>query len=244
MRTPSFLWSIVLCSIFNLVVDSAAISGELPKIRESETNTNSANEVVEIRDFEVRVDNKPAGTHRLTIKSDGDKHEVAFQTDVKMDFVIYAYVFKSRGTEIWRDGRLENAEIRCEDGGKKRSLALKTEGNVQKISFNGKSVSDSAQGLMTTAYWKLPSADVRKNPLTIVDVDSGATRTVTLSPVGRTRIASAGQMLDCHHFKIDGPSPAELWFDEQDRLVRQTSVEVGHELELKLKEIRALKPER
>ena len=91
MRTPSFLWSIVLCSIFNLVVDSAAISGELPKIRESETNTNSANEVVEIRDFEVRVDNKPAGTHRLTIKSDGDKHEVAFQTDVKMDFVIFLY---------------------------------------------------------------------------------------------------------------------------------------------------------
>ena len=69
--------------------------------------THSTKEAVEIRDFEVRVDNKAAGTHRLTIKSNGDKHEVAFQTDVKMDFVIYAYVFKSRGTEVWRDGRLE-----------------------------------------------------------------------------------------------------------------------------------------
>lgn len=196
---------------------------------------------VEIRDFEVRVDNKPAGTHRLTIKSAGDKHEVAFATDVKMDFIVYAYVFKLRGTEVWRDGQLENTDVRCEDGSKKRSLSLKKSGGVQQVSFNGKEVPGSTTGLMTTAYWRLPLLETPKRTFPIVDVDSGVTREATLNVVGKTTISAAGRSLECRHCKIDGPSPAELWFDEQDRLVRQTSVEVGHQLELKLKEIRVPK---
>jgi hypothetical protein len=238
MRKSSFYWSFIVCYASLLATNLAALAGEFPENRRSEVRNSSTTESVEVRDFEVRVDNKPAGTHRLTIKSEGDTHEVAFQTDVKMDFIVYAYVFKFRGTEVWRDGRLENADIRCEDGGKKRSFSLKTDGRVQQISFNGKEVPASSLGLMTTAYWRLPPADSRKKPLTIVDVDSGNTRNATLNIVGKTTISSAGQTLECRHFKIDGPSPAELWFDDQDRLVRQKSVEVGHQLELKLKDIR------
>ena len=42
----------------------------------------------------------------------------------------------------------------------------------------------------------------------------------------------------CRHFKVTGSSPADLWFDEQDRLVRQKSVEEGHPIELRLRRIR------
>ena len=50
--------------------------------------------------------------------------------------------------------------------------------------------------------------------------------------------------MTCHHFKIDGPSPAELWFDDHDRLVRQKSVEQGHQMELRLKDIRISKEDK
>jgi hypothetical protein len=244
MRKSSIVCSYIVFSAIGFAVSSAGLAGELTEPRGTDVKSSSQAGSVEVRDFEVRVDNKPAGTHRLTIKSDGETHQVTMQTDVKMDFIVYAYVFKSRGTETWRDGRVENVDIRCEDGGKKRSFALKTEGEIQQISFNGKPVPSSSTGLMTTAYWRLPSAETCKKPLKIVDVDTGNTRNATLNIVGKTTISHSGQTLQCRQFKIDGPSPAELWFDDQDRLVRQKSVEVGHQLELRLKDIRIAKDER
>ena len=242
MRKSFTFWSFVCGCAMWLPGDRHALGEERPK--STVKNAINKTESVEIRDFEVRVDNKTAGTHRLTIKSDGDSNEVAFQTDVKFDFIVYAYVFKFRGTEVWRDGRLELSDIRCEDGGKKRALALKTDGEIQQISFNGKSVPSKSQCVMSTAYWRLPCEELRTKPLAIVDVDSGVIRTASLSVVGPTTITTSGQSLTCHHFKIDGPSPAELWFDEHDRLVRQKSVEQGHHMELRLKDIRIAKDDK
>ena len=244
MRNSRFYWSFVACFASWLAWDLTALGGDLPVTLQSETRANASSESVEVRDFEVRVDNRPAGTHRLTIKSEGDTHRVAFQTDVKVDVIVYAYVFKFRGTEVWRNGRLDHADVRCEDGGKKRSFALKTDGAIQAISFNGKSIPASSPSVMTTAYWQLPPVEMRSKPLALVDVDTGETSKVTLSIVGPTTISTSGRSLACQHFKIDGPSPAELWFDDRDRLVRQKSVEEGHLMELRLKQIRIPKDDR
>jgi hypothetical protein len=244
MRMWSFFRSFVICwmSLFAVHgVGAESVAAELPSGQRSEAKADTAEESVEIREFEVRVDNKSAGTHRLTIASDGDSCKVGFQTDVKMDFLIYAYVFKFRGTEVWRDGRLENVDIHCEDRGKKRTFALKTDGEVQQVSFNGKEVPTESPCLMTTAYWQLPRAEVLKKSFPIADVDNGQTRPATLNVVGKATISTSSRTLECRHFKIEGPSPAELWFDDQDRLVRQKSVEAGHQVELKLKEIRIVK---
>ena len=90
---------------------------------------------------------------------------------------------------------------------------------------------------MTTAYWRLPPADLLTKPLMIVDVDSGTTRAVQVKTMEKTSISITGQSRECQHVKIDGPSPADLWFDDQQRLVRQKSVESGHQLELRIKQI-------
>lgn len=198
----------------------------------------------EVRDFEVRVDNKSVGNHRLIINSDGANQRVRIQTDVKVDFVVYAYVFKFRGTELWRDGHLEATNIQCDDGGSKRSFLLKPDGDSQKVLFNGKAVNDPQPSIMTTAYWKLPSADLRAKPIPIVDVDTGKFHKASINLVGHATLNTDGRTLKCQHVKIDGPSPAELWFDEQDCLVRQRSNERGHSMELRLKQIRLAKDER
>jgi Family of unknown function (DUF6134) len=242
MRKSFFYWSFVFCYAAWFPVIQVTQGEDRPKLRVS--NAANKSESVEIREFEVRVDNKPAGTHRLTIKSEGDTNQVAFQTDVKFDFVVYAYVFKFRGKEVWRDGILEQCDIRCEDGGKKRSMELKTDGKIQQISFNGKSVPAKSQCVMSTAYWRLPSEDLRNKPIPIVDVDTGITKSASLNVVGPTTISTSGRSLTCQHFKIDGPSPAELWFDDRDRLVRQKSVEQGHHMELRLKDIRVSKEDK
>lgn len=216
--------------------------------RVASTQPNSTSkapaEPVEIREFEVRVDNKAVGTHRLAVRSDGTKQTVGLQTDIKLDFIVYAYVFKFRATETWRDGRVDTTDARTDDNGKKRSFSLKTNGDIQQMSFNGKAIAGSTPSSMTTAYWRLPPADVRSRRLPIVDVDTGKIHVATLNEVGADTVTCDGRSLKCRHFKIDGASPAELWFDEKDLLVRQTSVEQGHPTELRLKQIRLTKDER
>ena len=91
---------------------------------------------------------------------------------------------------------------------------------------------------MTTSYWRLPSPELRAKPFPIVDVDTGTFHDATVQVIGQTTLSAAGRSLKCQHVKIDGPSPAELWFDERNLLVQQKSIERGHLMELKLKEIR------
>lgn len=218
-----------------------------PKVSAKSTAPSSkpkaASEPTEVREFEIRVDNRAAGTHKLAIKSAGELNQVQFQSDVKMDFIVYAYVFKFRGTETWRSGRVERADIRTEDGGKKRSFSLKTDGDVQQVSFNGKPTAESTTGVMTTAYWQLPPSELRTKSMTILDVDTGTIKDATLREVGPDSVSYGNKSIACRHFKIDGPSPAELWFDDLNRLVRQKSIEQGHATELRLKDIRLVQKE-
>ncbi|WP_010587874.1 DUF6134 family protein [Schlesneria paludicola] len=243
-RLTSFLIATVaITTIAQSTLQVRAADPFSPRHKVVQAKATSSSEPIEIREFEVRVDNKTAGTHRLTIKSEGEKQEVGIQTDLRLDFVVYAYVFKFSGTEVWHEGRLLQSDIHVEDGGKKRAFSLKFDGDIQQISFNGKPVNGSTKGVMTTAYWQLPSHEIRSKPFPIVDVDSGKTHQATLTAVGPASLTHAGRALKCQHFKVDGPSPAELWFDEQGRLVRQQSVEVGHTVEIKLKQIRTAQNE-
>lgn len=240
-----FCWLFVAACLLRPSIHSVVQGADRPASSPSTNKTNVATENVEIREFDVRVDNRVAGTHRLTIKSDGASHQVGFQTDVKFNFIVYAYVFKFRGTEVWRDGRLEQADIHCEDGGKKRSFLLKTDDNaIQQVSFNGQSVDGATTPAMTTAYWQLPMAELRAKSFPIVDVDTGILHDAKIAVIGPATVSASGRTLKCQHVKIDGPSPSELWFDENDLLVGQKSVERGHLTELRLTQIRMAKEER
>lgn len=233
--------SYVCCLIVAGSVNAAAWCADR-NVVVAAAKSEAVDQPVEVRDFEVKVDNKAVGTHRLKIKSMGSTQQVEMQTDVKVDIIIYAYVFKLRGTEVWRDGRVEDADIRCDDGGKKRSLTLKPEGSGHALEFNGKPVAAGASRFtMTTAYWRLPPKELREKAFPIVDVDRGKSKEATIVLVGPDTVAFSGRSLACRHFQIDGPSPADFWFDDQNCLVRQKSIEQGHQTELILKQIRLSK---
>jgi hypothetical protein len=233
---------LTICAIWpagaSLALDR--INGEADRSAsdKSPAKANDASQAVEVREFEVRVDNVLRGKHRLITKFEGKNELAEIQTDVKVDVIVYVYSFKSRGNETWREGRLVNSEIRVDDNGKKRMFSLTRESDIQQISFNDKPVKTSKECVMSTSYWRLPNAELLSKPMSVVDVDSGKTFNATLIQVGTDTVTVGSRTISCRHFKIDGVSPAELWFDDRDRLVKQTSVEQGHATELRLKTIR------
>jgi hypothetical protein len=233
MRTAYFL----RLFLFFLASGLIARGEDILALHTDPADSNRATATVEVRDFEIRVDNRTVATHRLTIKTIGETHLVKLETDLKVNLIVSAYSVKFRGTEVWHKNRLETAELQSEEAGKKRSFALKTDGEIQQISFNGKPVPATSLRRMTTPYWRLPLAELLTKPLMIIDVDSGTTHAVQVKIIEKTPISVTGQSRECQHLKIEGPSPADLWFDDQQRLVRQKSVESGHQLELRIKQI-------
>lgn len=192
----------------------------------------------EIREFDVSVDEKPRGVHRLVIKNERSKQQVEFHTDVKVNLYVHTYHFRCQGNEVWRFGQLESAENHAQHGPKKRSFALDNDGKVQQVSFNGKTTTEPGGGIMTTAYWQLPKAELRAASFPIVDVETGETDEARIKVIGEESFQIEGKTVNCLHVKIDGPSPAELWFDERNLLVQRISVEQGHLTEVTLKRIR------
>ena len=226
---PVFLALVFFAAEWNAFTASAA-----PPSEASSSPTTS--QTCEVRDFDILVDHKPTGNHRLTITSDGKVTTVQVESNVKIDFVVYVYTYKFRATEVWRENRLAQLDVRCEDGGKHTALTAKIDGETSRVTLNGRP-QQTARGVMTTAYWKLPPGEDQTRTVSMLDVETGIAKPATIQRLGRTTLKVEGRPMTCRHFKVSGTSPAELWFDQQSRLVRQTSVEDGHPVELRLRRI-------
>ena len=190
----------------------------------------------EVRDFDILVDRRRTGTHRLTITTAGSVTTTQVESDVHINLVVYSYTYKFRATEVWRENRLAQLDVQCDDGGKRKDLTARVEGDISRVTLNGRA-HQTDRGQISTAYWQLPAGEAPPQSVSILDVNSGLAKPATLERVGKTTVQVEGQSLDCQHIKIGEPVPTELWFDDQNRLVRQTSVVEGHPTELRLRRI-------
>ena len=219
--------SVCLLVTWNPVVGSAA-----PPVPVA-----SVTKMSEVREFDILVDDKLAGTHRLSISSRGDVTTARIESDVKIDLIVYVYTYKFRATEVWREDRLAQIDVHCADGGKRTALTAKSDGVNCQVVLNGRQqVTD--RSTMTTAYWRLPAAVDQQRAVSILDVETGIAKLGTIERIGRATLKVEDRPIACRHFNVTGSSPADLWFDDQDRLVRQKSVENGHPTELRLRRIR------
>ena len=197
----------------------------------------SAARMSQVREFDILVDGKPAGTHRLSICTQGDVTTTRVESDVRIDLIVHVYKYKFRATEVWRADGLSQIDLQCEDGGKRTSLTAKLDDANCRVSMNGRQqVTD--RSALTTCYWRLPAAVDQKQAISIFDVETGLAKPGTIEHISRATLKVGDRPMACRHFKVTGSSPADLWFDEQDRLVRQKSVEEGHPIELRLRRIR------
>src|SRR5262249_30872154 len=65
----------------------------------------------ELRVFTVRVDGKPAGEFRMTIRAGADgSEEMTGAAAVRVRHLLGQYRYTFQGTEVWKDGRLLRLE--------------------------------------------------------------------------------------------------------------------------------------
>jgi hypothetical protein len=181
----------------------------------------------ETRDYAVYVDGKPAGDGHLTIEQRDDGVTVVDgETNVKVRFFIFKYSYWYRGREIWKNGRLHKLDSSSNDDGKQYTVAAVAEDGLR-VHANGL-VRRMPAETWATSYWCLPDAKVRTAPLTLLDADTGRALNATLENLGEQQIPIGGRAQPAKHYRLTGDVTVDLWFDANERMVRQEWLEKGY----------------
>ena len=92
----------------------------------------------ETRVFSIKIDDKPAGYHQMTI-SHPDDHttSVDSRADVSVSYLIKKYKYTYRGTERWLDGRLIHLTSETNDDGRRYQVLVQTNGDKLRVRVNG-----------------------------------------------------------------------------------------------------------
>jgi hypothetical protein len=186
------------------------------------------------------VDGKHGGEYHMTITRQDDGTTVlTAHANVRLSYVggLYKYTYSFRGNEVWKDGRLVRMDSASNDDGKQFSVNAVADGNALRVRVNGQEHA-SRPDVWTTTYWRLPDAQYRNRGVPLLDADTGRDINGALQYVGTSQLTVAGQVKTCTRYRVTGGVQVELWYDDQERMVRQESVEDGHRMLLELTGVR------
>lgn len=190
----------------------------------------------EQRVYKVMVDTTDAGTYTQTITTYGEgTTDLVGKSDVKFKVLGMTYQQAYRGQERWKENHLIHLSSASNDNGTPHTLQVDLDKGQLKVKEGGKERFARADA-WTTSYWFLLPKDRRDKPFALIDADSGIEYQVTLQNLGKEVQIVDGQRMTCTHYKVVGnvPSPVDLWFDENDRLVRRESQRRGKKITLSL----------
>lgn len=182
----------------------------------------------EIRDFGVTIDGKQAGTYRMTIQRyENGSISMVGQANIKVSYLVASYRYQYTGSEVWSNGRLYALESKTNDDGKEFAVSAAASGDVFKIKVNGRERTTRSDVWLTT-YWHKPDTRFLNQSIPLVDADTGKDIAATIQFVGNEEVTCAGQRQACTHYRLRGGVTVDLWYDGQDRLLKQESVDDGH----------------
>jgi Family of unknown function (DUF6134) len=190
---------------------------------------------VETRDFTIQVDGKAAGEYHMTIRRQDDGTvSLAAQSEVHVSvLLVNVYTYAYRGLEVWKGGRLQHFESSGKENGKPFVVTADADPAGLRVKANGEEHAARAD-VWTTSFWQLPPAQYRNQVVPLLRCDSGQESSGQMQQVGAERVKVAGQEQTCVHYRVMRDVPYELWYDGQERLVRQEWVSKGHRTVLEL----------
>jgi hypothetical protein len=182
----------------------------------------------ETRTFAVTVDKEPAGEYQMTIQDKDGSVTMTCNAKIKVTkYMVYTYKYTYQGTEVWKDNQLQQFSSTCDDDGKKYAVTAKRKGKALALRMGSKESEASASAWLTT-YWHLPDAKLRAGKLTLIDADTGKLLAAKLEKMGSEKIKAGSSNIVCNHYRLTGDVKVDLWYDSQDRLIREEFDEDGH----------------
>jgi hypothetical protein len=194
----------------------------------------TAAEEQEVREFKIRIDNKPAGTYHMAITKHADGTEILkASAHVKVSYLVISYRYTLEETEVWKGGRLWKLDSSANDNGKKLTANAVAKDNELEVTANGET-HRTRWDVWPTTYWHSPDKRFLDQVVPLLDADTGKDLQSTLKFAGTEQLTVAGQVQNCSHYTLRGDQEADLWYDAQGRLVREEAIEDGHKTLIEL----------
>ena len=182
---------------------------------------SAAAQEARVWDFRVYLDNTAIGTHRFTLRQQGEERELASEArfDVKLLFFT-AYRYAHQASERWRGDCLTALNSRTDDNGTPFAVTR------ERAALQG--------CVMSFAYWN-PQI-LRQSRL--LNAQTGEHEAVAISALGDDRIAVRGAQVPARRYRISGPkNPIELWYSaDGDWLALASTLEGGRRLQYRLEQ--------
>jgi hypothetical protein len=70
--------------------------------------------------------------------------------------------------------------------------------------------------------------------MVFIDADSGQEYRVQWQTIGKEALAVGQQKMACTHYKLTGDAQVDLWFDNNDRLVKREMLREGRKTVVEL----------
>ncbi|HQU42971.1 MAG TPA: DUF6134 family protein [Pirellulales bacterium] len=187
----------------------------------------------ELREFDIFVKDKPAGKNTIRIRDlDDGTTRVATEVNVKLNYLVFVYRYEFRGQETWRGDRLLSTENHATDDGKTFEVRAQSDAGGFRVQANGRSRGEPIID-MTTNYWRAPDLKQDRG-FAFMNADRGTIHRAKVERLAPESLALGPRSVACSHYRFSGDVQAELWFDGQNRIVRQKSIEDGYPTELRL----------
>ena len=198
---------------------------------------------VEVRTYEVLVENNPAGESQMTYEViDSETTKVSVQAQVKVVVLLYTYQYSLQSVEFWRQGRLAAYEGVAVDNGVKSMVKAVFGPNRSTLLVNGRSRSLQQPCLWATTYCCRPAV-TSDGGLPLLDIDAGESRPGRLEALESKTVRVGTELRRCGHFRATGATKTDIWFDDRGRLVQQNFVDDGYATEVRLKSVAVKSPQ-
>ncbi len=196
----------------------------------------SASVSVERRTYQIDVDGKPSGFHRMVIQEDESGQLVmTSEAEVHVQKWIIHYNYRYRGAESWRGGRLTGLQAQSSENNRPSTVRLVEKEQVLQVNVDGK-VTEVPKDVWTDTYWHLPERFKGCRTITLLECDSGERFTCSLKLVGQEAVNCGGHIQSCSHYRLGGDRVSDIWFDCGGKLVKESHIDDGHLAVIQLKQ--------
>jgi hypothetical protein len=160
--------------------------------------------------FTLLRNGSPLGSYNLRFESCEDGLHVVTRVDViyRLAFITL-YRFEQDRNELWRDGRLVSLETRTNDDGDRFALtAWATDDGVQ---VNGRSFDGFVPAdIMPTGFWDIRTVQRKQ----LLNSENGSLLDISATQIGEETVTAWGRPVRATHYRIDGDTEKDLWYDE------------------------------
>jgi hypothetical protein len=189
----------------------------------------------EVRKFNVSVDGKPSGSYTMQItKNDDGSVGISCDAHVKVKVAfVTAYHYDYTSTELWKDGRVVSLKSTCDDDGKKYQVSATAGDKGLSVKVNGQEKLVRGDVFLTSACC-LPDAKRRDGAIPLMEADDGKEIDGKIQQISSGPMTVAGESVNATRYRLNSLVAHDIWYDGNDRMVRQEWTEDGHKTVLEL----------